>query len=210
MRAEYAPTDPHKGAAQPLVTIVEFSDFECPFCSKLATSLESVAARYPDDVRLVFKQFPLADARARRACCSCGRGRARAGQVLGDARQAVRGPREVGRCGHPRPRAGDRARHGEVREGPRRSGDAGEGRGGDERGARARGGIDADVLRQRPQGDGREGSRCDRADRRRRARAREPDPRRRREARRDLRPHHASGRCGQGRGEGGRSHPQAR
>src|SRR5262245_27042986 len=51
LRAEYSPKDPHKGAKQPLVTIVEFSDFECPFCSKLATSLESVAARYPDDVR---------------------------------------------------------------------------------------------------------------------------------------------------------------
>jgi protein-disulfide isomerase len=60
VRAEYAAGDPWKGAAQPLVTIIEFSDFECPFCSKLASTLESVVARYPDDVRLVFKQFPLA------------------------------------------------------------------------------------------------------------------------------------------------------
>jgi protein-disulfide isomerase len=60
LRAEYGAGDPWKGAAEPLVTIVEFSDFECPFCGKLATTLESVAARYPDDVRLVFKQFPLA------------------------------------------------------------------------------------------------------------------------------------------------------
>ncbi len=60
VRATYGATDPWKGAAEPLVTIVEFSDFECPFCGRLAATLEAVAARYPDDVRLVFKQFPLA------------------------------------------------------------------------------------------------------------------------------------------------------
>jgi len=59
VRAEYGANDPWKGAPEPLVTIVEFSDFECPFCSKLASTLESVVARYPEDVRLVFKQFPL-------------------------------------------------------------------------------------------------------------------------------------------------------
>src|SRR6188768_2360230 len=57
VRATYAATDPWTGAAEPLVTIVEFSDFECPFCGRLAETLASVAARYPDDVRLVFKQF---------------------------------------------------------------------------------------------------------------------------------------------------------
>jgi protein-disulfide isomerase len=41
-----------------LVTIVEYSDFQCPFCARLANSLDPVVARYPD-VRLVFKQFPL-------------------------------------------------------------------------------------------------------------------------------------------------------
>jgi protein-disulfide isomerase len=60
VRATYGATDPWKGAAEPLVTIIEYSDFECPFCGRLAATLESVAARYPDDVRLVFKQFPLA------------------------------------------------------------------------------------------------------------------------------------------------------
>jgi protein-disulfide isomerase len=51
--------DPAQGAALPLVTIVEFSDFECPFCGRLAANLAALAQRYPDDVRLVFKQFPL-------------------------------------------------------------------------------------------------------------------------------------------------------
>ena len=51
--------DAAEGAAQPLVTIVEFSDFECPFCGKLAANLAAMVLRYPEDVRLVFKQFPL-------------------------------------------------------------------------------------------------------------------------------------------------------
>lgn len=48
-----------KGAAVPLVTIVEFSDFQCPFCGTLASALGELASAYPDDVRIVFRQFPL-------------------------------------------------------------------------------------------------------------------------------------------------------
>ncbi len=54
----YGREHPQKGAAQPLVTIVEFSDFQCPFCGRLAGSLDQLLADDPD-VRLVFKQFPL-------------------------------------------------------------------------------------------------------------------------------------------------------
>lgn len=41
------------------VTIVEFSDFQCPYCSKLQPTLEQVLKAYPDKVKLVFKDFPL-------------------------------------------------------------------------------------------------------------------------------------------------------
>lgn len=51
---------PAKGAAQPLVTIVEYSDFECPFCGSFAATLDELVAAYPEDVRVVFQQFPLA------------------------------------------------------------------------------------------------------------------------------------------------------
>ncbi|MEM1347533.1 MAG: thioredoxin domain-containing protein [Myxococcota bacterium] len=41
------------------VTIVMFSDLECPFCSRAHVDMEALRASYPDDVRLVFKHFPL-------------------------------------------------------------------------------------------------------------------------------------------------------
>jgi protein-disulfide isomerase len=51
---------PAKGPANAPVTIVEFSDFECPFCSRVVPTMEQVRAKYGDKVRLVFRQFPLA------------------------------------------------------------------------------------------------------------------------------------------------------
>jgi protein-disulfide isomerase len=50
---------PVKGAATPAVTIVEFSDFECPFCNEVQTVLKQVLEKYGKDVRLVFKHMPL-------------------------------------------------------------------------------------------------------------------------------------------------------
>jgi protein-disulfide isomerase len=41
------------------VTVVEFSDFQCPFCSRAATAVEKVREKYKDRVRFVFRQFPL-------------------------------------------------------------------------------------------------------------------------------------------------------
>jgi protein-disulfide isomerase len=51
--------DPVRGSRLALVTIVVFSDFQCPFCSKLATTLERVAETYGENVRFVFKHEPL-------------------------------------------------------------------------------------------------------------------------------------------------------
>ncbi|GMR21745.1 MAG: hypothetical protein BMS9Abin37_0060 [Acidobacteriota bacterium] len=41
------------------VTLVEFSDFECPFCRNAANSVHDVMEKFDGDVRLVFKNFPL-------------------------------------------------------------------------------------------------------------------------------------------------------
>lgn len=50
---------PSKGPANARVTIVEFSDFQCPYCRVAAKKAYDVLAMFPNDVRLVFKQFPL-------------------------------------------------------------------------------------------------------------------------------------------------------
>jgi protein-disulfide isomerase len=41
------------------VTIVEFSDFQCPYCSRAAEATAKIKEKYGDKVRLVFRQFPL-------------------------------------------------------------------------------------------------------------------------------------------------------
>ncbi len=50
---------PSMGPIDAPVTIVEFSDFQCPYCSRLAKTIKKVAEDYPDSVKLVFRQFPL-------------------------------------------------------------------------------------------------------------------------------------------------------
>jgi protein-disulfide isomerase len=50
---------PTKGPKDALVTIVEFSDFQCPFCSKAFESIQKVEKNYGDKVRMVFKHYPL-------------------------------------------------------------------------------------------------------------------------------------------------------
>ncbi len=50
---------PWKGAKKPLITIVEFSDFQCPFCSRASQLLNKIIPKYKKYVRLVFKNFPL-------------------------------------------------------------------------------------------------------------------------------------------------------
>lgn len=58
-RVLFEPSAAMKGAAEPLVTIVEYSDFQCPFCGRFAATLDELIDAYPNDVRLVFMQFPL-------------------------------------------------------------------------------------------------------------------------------------------------------
>ena len=50
---------PVKGPAKAAVTIVEFSDFECPFCAQVQDTLKQIVERYGGEVRLVFKHLPL-------------------------------------------------------------------------------------------------------------------------------------------------------
>ena len=50
---------PMRGNPDAPVTIVEFSDFQCPYCSRGAQTVEQILDKYPNDVKFVFKYFPL-------------------------------------------------------------------------------------------------------------------------------------------------------
>ena len=58
-RVEVAAEGYSKGEAKAPITIVEFSDFECPFCSKAEEAVKNVLAEYKGKVRLVYRDFPL-------------------------------------------------------------------------------------------------------------------------------------------------------
>lgn len=61
LRERVAAVGPSRGPADAPVTVVEFGDYQCPFCHHLEPTLESVIKQYPQQVRLVFRNFPLTD-----------------------------------------------------------------------------------------------------------------------------------------------------
>jgi protein-disulfide isomerase len=50
---------PSEGVSNPKVAIVEFSDFQCPFCVRAYPTVKKVLKDYKNEVRLYYKQFPL-------------------------------------------------------------------------------------------------------------------------------------------------------
>jgi protein-disulfide isomerase len=50
---------PVKGKADAPVTIVEFTDFHCPFCKRVLPTLDELESRYGDKIRIVFRDFPI-------------------------------------------------------------------------------------------------------------------------------------------------------
>jgi predicted DsbA family dithiol-disulfide isomerase len=51
--------DPSKGPKDAPVTVIEFSDFQCPYCGKVAPVLKRLEETYGDKLRLVFRNYPL-------------------------------------------------------------------------------------------------------------------------------------------------------
>lgn len=50
---------PFAGGENAKVTIVEFSDFQCPYCAKAAVVMQKLKKKYGNKLKIVFKQFPL-------------------------------------------------------------------------------------------------------------------------------------------------------
>ena len=50
---------PIKGAENAPITIVEYSDFECPFCQKVNPTIDSILEKYKGKVRIAYKHLPL-------------------------------------------------------------------------------------------------------------------------------------------------------
>lgn len=50
---------PVRGPADAKVTVIEFSDFQCPYCSRGKSTMDELMAAYPKDVKIVFKNLPL-------------------------------------------------------------------------------------------------------------------------------------------------------
>ncbi|MFQ5700489.1 MAG: DsbA family protein [Acidobacteriota bacterium] len=75
---ENAPT---RGVEAAKVTIVEFADFQCPFCARAMPVAKQLLDKYPNDVRYVFKQLPLtqihpfADGAARASVAAANQGK---------------------------------------------------------------------------------------------------------------------------------------
>ena len=75
-RVQIAGTGPARGPADAPVTLVEFSDYECPFCQRAEATVAALLAAYPDALRFEYRHFPLesihprAHAAARAAHCA--------------------------------------------------------------------------------------------------------------------------------------------
>jgi protein-disulfide isomerase len=80
-RVEVRAIGPSLGPDDAPVTIIEFSDYQCPYCGRTEPVVQQILERYPTEVRLVFRHFPLerihpqASGAAEAAACANEQGR---------------------------------------------------------------------------------------------------------------------------------------
>ncbi len=78
------PDSPARGPAGAPVVLVEFLDPECPACAAVKPAVDQVLARYPDDVRLVVRYFPVnPNARFAMAAAEAAREQGKYWEMLG-------------------------------------------------------------------------------------------------------------------------------
>ena len=58
-QVEVLSEDPSQGPTDAPVVVVEFSDFQCPFCQRTTGALDELVARYDGQIRFVYKDYPL-------------------------------------------------------------------------------------------------------------------------------------------------------
>jgi protein-disulfide isomerase len=58
-RVAVAPDGPSRGPADAPVVVVEFSDYQCPFCKRAEPTVTALMQKYPTQVRLVYRHLPL-------------------------------------------------------------------------------------------------------------------------------------------------------
>jgi protein-disulfide isomerase len=56
---EIDPSRPMRGAAEAKITIVSYTDFQCPFCAKGALTMAKINKKYPGKIRFLYKHYPL-------------------------------------------------------------------------------------------------------------------------------------------------------
>ena len=71
---------PAKGGTTAKVTIIAFSDFQCPYCSRVVPTMDKVMKEYGDKVKIVFRNFPLdfhpmAEKAAEAGACAADQGK---------------------------------------------------------------------------------------------------------------------------------------
>lgn len=69
-RVAVAARGPARGPASAPVTIVEFGDFQCPYCQRAESALRALLEQYPREVRVVFRNLPLAQIHPRAAAAA--------------------------------------------------------------------------------------------------------------------------------------------
>ena len=66
LRVPVDDTDHAQGPADAPVTLVEYGDYECPHCGAAYPVVQQLQRRFGDDLRFVFRNFPLAELHPKR------------------------------------------------------------------------------------------------------------------------------------------------